>query len=161
MRIQKRLIHYDTVTPTRPKLPPEGKPSLLRQAIARRPSRLDDDLASKFCELIKRGMPFDGICDFLGVNSSLFYEWIRKGEAFLNSGDEAIQEHEIYGGFVALIRQASAEYRLTLINSVHREGNRNWFRDVCLLERRDRKNFSRSEPTGGDDADYSPDEKFI
>lgn len=127
-----------------------------------RPGRktiLNDRLIKEFCDLVKKGLPADGVCDYLGINETTYWSWIRRGQKYLD-GDGEPKEDAIYGKFVAEFRRATACYRLERIESLHRPGNDLWTREMAILERRDRKSFSKYDIAGGTDEDIDPDEKF-
>ncbi len=122
--------------------------------------RIDIEFIEKFSKYLKEGMPVDCICDYLGVDGTTFYDWVRKGESWIDGGqDEA--DLEIYGIFVQQMRKAAAEYRFTVVRRLHRPSNRVWRRDLNILERRDRRNFGKQEQPGGTIDEYNPDEKFL
>lgn len=124
---------------------------------------LNDRFVKGFCALIKRGLPVDGVCDYLGVASRVFWGWMKRGEIYLD-GDGEPKQYAMCGKFILLLRKATAEYRLTLVDSLHsREAGRGqaWIRDMAILERRDRKNFSRETPAGGTMESFDPEEKFL
>lgn len=126
-----------------------------------RSNNLDEKTIRQVTKLIKRGLPLDGVCDYLGIWYQTFWEWINKGAAFIN-GDGEPKHHAIYGAFFVAIKRATAKYRYKLVNSLHTNGNREiWARELAILERRDRKNFGRNDPLGGDQSSIDPDEKFV
>lgn len=118
------------------------------------------ELIQLFTQEVREGLPFDGVCDYLGIRTHTFWKWKRLGEAYL-SGDGTPEEHSIFGLFVQEIRKAAAEYRKTRLQSLHTPRNKNWFRDIVILERRDRKSFSKHDPLGGTDEDVDFDERFL
>ena len=117
-------------------------------------------LTRRFCKLIRKGLPIDGICDYLGINSSTFWNWKQKGQKYLDGGGEP-KEDAIYGYFVLKTRKALAMFRLRRITSMQRRNNDLWTRDMAILERRDRLNFSKREPEGGIEEEADPDERFL
>ena len=133
----------------------ESESSKLRLAYV-----LNAVLTESFCEFVRKGLPADGVCDLLGISTGSFWEWMRKGEQYLR-GDLKPDEHFVYGRFVQEFRRASADYRLRIIERLDRGGNGLWARDMTILERRDRRNFSRQTPQGGEDSQYDPDERFL
>jgi hypothetical protein len=123
-------------------------------------SILDEEMIRRFCRLIKKGLPPDAVCDYLNISRSAFWNWITKGESFRN-GDGEPKEYQLYGAFVGEFRRATALYRLRRLNALHRPGNNLWAREMTILERRDRKNFSRNEMPGGSVESIQPDERFL
>jgi hypothetical protein len=126
-------------------------------------SKCTKELTDRFCGLIERGLPGDGCCDYLGISRTAFHVWIDKGSRYLDGGLEPA-EWKVYGYFVNRYRKALAAYRLTITDDLHGrellEKNKGWVRAITLLERRDRRNYGRGEPQGGNIQDYSPDDRF-
>ena len=100
----------------------------------------------------------DGVCDFLGIAPQTFWTWIRKGTLYLQ--DPEIQpRYKLYGDFMLNTRRSAAVYRLTITRKLHNSST--WSRELAILERRDRKNFSRWDVMGGGGYEtLSIDEKF-
>lgn len=126
--------------------------------VAGAPTKLTADLIDHFTDLIIRGLPIDGVCDYLSINPTTFWMWVHRGERRLG-GETGVKS--IYGEFLVSIRQAGAEYRLMLVDRMHTTHSNLWTRDMAILERRDRKNFARIGPVGGEESEYDPDEKFL
>jgi hypothetical protein len=127
---------------------------------ARVSSTLTLELIEQFTRLIKKGLPADGVCDYLGISGSAYYNWLRKGEKFIEGNGEP-KEWAMYGAFVTAFRKATAVYRMRRLASLHEKSNGLWVRDLAILERRDRRNFSRYEQAGGGDDSLQPDESFL
>jgi len=121
---------------------------------------LNQEVIDDFCSYIMKGLPTDGVCDLLGISTGSFWQWMKKGERYLR-GNLQPEEHFIHGRFVQEFRRASAGYRLKIIERLDRGGNMMWARDMTILERRDRRNFSRNAPPGGQDSSFDPDERFL
>jgi len=121
---------------------------------------MSPDLIRQTVTLVRRGLPFDSICDYLGIDHKQFMEWKQAGEAYLIS--DTPPHHAPYGEFVVELKRAIAEYRLVMIERLHKKGNLQWFRDLMVLERRDRRNWGKNDPFGGMmDTTPPPDEKFL
>jgi hypothetical protein len=104
-------------------------------------------------------MPLDGVCDYLGIEQSALSKWVRQGTLVNGSNPK-----NIYSKLAKKVKRATAEYRLSLLDGLHgneKKKTRNWYRNLAILERRDRKNFGRYEPTGGTFESYDPDERFL
>lgn len=117
-------------------------------------------MTEKFCELIREGMPIDACCDYIGINAASFHNWRAKGQKYLDSHGDP-KEDALYGYFVMKTRKALAVFRRRRIKSLHKPFNDLWTRDMAILERRDRSNFSRREPEGGSEEEVTPDERFL
>ena len=105
----------------------------------------------------------DGVCDYLSINATTFYSWMRKGTEYDDAAeDERPEEFFLYSDFVRRFKRATGRYRLRMVKSLHRKApGKTWIRDLAVLERRDRKNFGRNEQPGGGDQQYEPDERFL
>ncbi len=130
------------------------------QLKAKKRQVLDDDFITTFCKYLKEGMPIDSICDYMSIDGATFYDWVRKGESWIDGGQDE-KPLEIYGVFVQQMRKESAAYRFTLVRRMGRPTNRNWRRELSILERRDRRNYGKQEQAGGTIDEYNPDEKFL
>ena len=122
--------------------------------------KLTDEIIDEFCELLRVGLPTDGACDFIGITNTTYYRWLRLGEDFIKGNGEP-KENAIYGKFVMSMRKALATYRLERTRRLHRSKNQNWYRELAILERRDRNTWGRHEPAGGYDEEFNPDERFL
>lgn len=128
----------------------------------RRPERrsiLKTALIKKFCTYVETGLPPDAVCDLLCISNTTYYEWLRKGEQYLED-TESYSEFHLYGSFVLEFRMAFARYRVKLQQCAHNPGI-DWRRAVAILERRDRHTWAKQEPIGGTDEEYDPDEHFL
>lgn len=120
-------------------------------------ARLDRKLITFFCDLTVRGLPADGICDYLGISPEYYYRWLRVGNQLLEEGN--IKRIEAI--FVRRYRKALAIYRLDRVDRLHDPVNRNWYKELAILERRDRKTYGRKEQPGGSEDTFDPDERFL
>ncbi len=124
-------------------------------------SILDESLIRQFCKLIRVGHPPDAVSDFLGITTGCYWDWMRKGEQYIN-GDGEPQHYAIYAQFVRQFKKAFAEYRMSLVSSLHASRvDPQWYRHLAILERRDRKTWGRNDPQGGTESEYQADEKFL
>lgn len=129
-----------------------------KKAIGKGGLKLDRAVIQQLCSLIEQGLGYDCALNYLGIRPEPFWRWIRKGEMYWKS-DAANTKHAIYGEFVMALRKASATYVLTQTQDLKK--GKGWFRALNVLERRDRKNWSRREPMGGSMDSYDPDEKYV
>lgn len=120
--------------------------------------KLDDAKIKQICDLVRQGAGFDVALNYLGLQTDRFWKWMRRGEDYLR-GDLHPPEDEIFGKFVLELRKAHAEYIMELTRGTRKD--KGWFRDLSLLERKDRKNWSRRDPQGGSLENYDPNEKFL
>lgn len=149
-----------TSTYTAPEKPAKAAKTVDQSPMGRTNSKLTPELHKKFCELVERGLPFDGVCDFLGIQGVTFSDWRRKGELYI-AGNCEPAEYAIYGQLILDVRQALAKFRLRMTDQWLNAPGKEWIKYATMLERRDRRNFTRNTPTGGDDESFIPDQKFL
>lgn len=124
----------------------------------RGPNRPTPDLIKQVCNLIEEGLPISSVLDYLGISPQTFYTWYRKGKLY-NEDPDLEPKHKIYGDFEIAIKRAHASYQLTLIRRLHKDEK--WSRALAILERRDKKNFSKFDPFAGETLEQiDPDQKF-
>lgn len=116
-------------------------------------------LIRQFIKEVKRGLPADGVCDYLGIHSTTFWDWTTRGTKYLLGSNK--QEDALCAVFVQRFRKATAIYRKKLVRELHKPYNENWRQQLTILERRDRKTFGRTDPAGSTEAEYDPDERFL
>lgn len=122
--------------------------------------KLTTELIDRVAAFFLRGLPVDAVCDMLCLSNQQFFDWKRKGQMYLEAGCTP-QKNALYGEFLIRMRQATAEYRLSLVDRMHNTASKMWVRDMAILERRDRANFSRFDQPGGTDDEFDPDERFL
>lgn len=123
-------------------------------------SKLDAELIADLCDLLEEGLPLDGCCDYLGISTTAFLEWRRKGELY-GRQPKVPKEYRLYVRLWLKTRRAHAIYRLERQRRLNDPKNRDWVRDLAILERRDRLNYGKKEPEGGGMEDFDPDERFL
>ncbi len=109
-------------------------------------------------ELVEEGHPIDAICDYLGINPAQFHTWKRKGDAYIRAGNSPPNYHQ-YGRFCRAIKKGLAAYRMARVRLLH--NSKDWVREMAILERRDRRHFSRAEPAGGDETEIDTSERYV
>jgi len=114
-------------------------------------------LINSFCDLIVRGLSPSAACDYLTISTEHYYLWLRSGSKLIRAG----QTEELKAQFVLRYQKAFATYQLDRVDRLHDPVNRNWYRELAILERRDRKTYGRQEQPGGSDDSYDPDERFL
>ena len=67
---------------------PRQKPVLIKGERAQKEygTSITPKLQREFCALLVTGLPPDGVCDYLAISETAFWNWIRKGKAFINGG---------------------------------------------------------------------------
>jgi hypothetical protein len=119
---------------------------------------LNREIIDNFARYAKEGVPFDAICDFLGVSYTAFWKWFRSGSLYIEGNGQPLH-HKLYGQFVLALRKASAVYRIESIKNMHTR--KDWFRFLYIMERRDPKTFGRQNALNQQSSEtYDPDERF-
>lgn len=131
-----------------------------------RATRLSDDLTKRFCRLIRRGVSPTAACDYLGISTNSYWTWMQRGEKHIKdledgSPDKPDSHDKLCGEFVRRYRKAMAKHNIDRTDALHRRGNRQWYRELAILERRDRRTWGRYEPKGGSDEAFDPDDRFL
>lgn len=121
---------------------------------------LSEELITEFCKLIEKGLPADGACDYLGITSTSYYTWLRRGNQFID-GDGQPEQDEMFGLFVSEFKKSTAKYRLSLVERLEAANGPNWIKYMATLERRDKKSYSRYDNEKSGEQAYDPDEKFL
>lgn len=125
---------------------------------ARGPNRPTPELIKQVCNLVEEGLPITSVLDYLGISPQTFYGWYRKGKMY-NDSPDVEPKYRIYGDFELALKKAHASYQLTLIRRLHKDEK--WGRALAILERRDKKNFSKFDPFSGESLEQiDPDERF-
>lgn len=105
---------------------------------------LTDETAAHIYKLTRLGDTPDCVCDYLGISHTSFINWIRRGKAYVEGGEEPAEDR-VYGDFYQNYRRAWASYRQHLRRSLHQSEDKSWIKWVTILERRDRKNYGRRD----------------
>ena len=58
-------------------------------------------------------------------------------------------------------RRAFGKFKYAQYIELHRKGNSEWYRNVVVLERRDRDTMGRKEALGGKSEEYDANESFL
>jgi hypothetical protein len=130
--------------------------------LSRQRNKLTPKLIDQFFQMGDRGVPFDAVCDALRVSKANFHQWVRRGELFLESEGGNDPEEAIYALFVQRMKESTASYRHRIIEELHTpdQGN-DWIRLMTILERRDKRNFSRQDLAGAATDASDRDEAFL
>lgn len=127
--------------------------------------RLTPDLTKRLCELLKEGLPREPASCLLQVLPMQLYRWLDNGQAYLDAvynGRRPDKDHQADADFLVAIKKAEAEWQHSLIKrSFQNRAASMWVRDMTMLERRDRKHWSRSETLAVRDAPALPDEAYL
>jgi len=119
------------------------------------------EVIEAFCRKVAKGVPASTACDSLAIMGDTFHEWIALGENWLRGeGDREEEVGRLCAGFVVGIKTAGAHWVEERLKVLQQEGNREWKRDMHLLEVRDPRNFSAAAE-GGNMESYDPDENFV
>lgn len=131
-----------------------------KYAVKRKCEKISLDVIEHFCRLIAGGKPATTACDYIGIRDTTFQAWRRKGEMVLAGQGADIEQADLYEIFVCAHRRATAEWLIARIDSAQQRGNRNWFRDIKMLQLRDRANWAY-DAQGGQEEVFEANETFL
>ncbi len=119
---------------------------------------LTQPVIEEFCGMVAKGIPATAACDYIGITDTRFQAWRRKGE-LVRQGDTMAQG-KIYLLFVLGLRKAGAKWVMERVKEAQDRNNRNWYRDLRLLQVRDRTNFAQ-DAQGGSEELRDANETFL
>lgn len=122
--------------------------------------KLTPAVAEAFFRLARKGLPASTICNYLSIGNKTFHRWLLKGQSYLDNGNRPGNWVK-YGAFVVQYQQSGAvflEERLDLFLEADKDFS---YRNMVVLERRDRKNWGKAEPAGGGEETYDPLDTFL
>lgn len=129
-------------------------------------TKLSKGMIQQACELVAEGLPLASVWSYLGVTKMAAIAWKEKGEKFLiemytDRGPE-FPEDELEAMFCMELARARATLELDLIREI-RDPRKlaYWVRNMTMLERRFRENWSRSETMRVETAEMVPDEAYL
>lgn len=126
--------------------------------------RLTSALVGSVGEVIQDGLPVESVPDLFGVARSVWRSWLHKGEQYLaasSADDVVVDADELCARLALAVRKARAEYERRRVAVLHVANNREWRKEISILERRFRRNWALVDPDGGDEDAYTPDERFL
>lgn len=97
---------------------------------AGRPSKLTSELQKQICDFLVAGNFAETVCDFVGIDKTTYYEWLKRGERGW--------QIDIEGGYVEFshaVKKAVAQVEMTTVHGL-RKRPYNWQADAWWLERR-------------------------
>lgn len=109
--------------------------------------------------MVANGYPATSACDYIGITDTRFQTWRRKGE-LVRQGDTSIKDGHLFLLFVLGLRRAGAEWVMERVREAQSRMNRNWYRDLRLLQVRDRLNFAQ-DAQGGSEELRDANETFL
>ena len=130
--------------------------------------KLSSEVIETFVELILEGLPIMKVCDYLGLSHDTYYQWKQKGEEYVRDLDNGVKPvhptYQVYAIFNRAATRALAEWQLNIHRRSMQTDSKHsnmWIRDMTQLERRDRKNWSKSETLSVTDTTALPDEAYL
>ena len=119
-------------------------------------TRIDYETIEYICRRVAKGRPLRDIANSMCLSPATLNEWRRRGEIYIDNKNP--EEWAIFGDFVLGMRAASGDYACRLSDKIHKSDD--WFRSLKIAERRMPETYS-SNPQGGSDQIYDPDEQFL
>lgn len=109
------------------------------------PSKLNEELISKFCEKLREGLSVQTSCDLLMITQPSFNNWLRRGEADIEN-----EEDTIYSSFFLEIKKAKAEFEEFASKRII-YGEPGWQGTSWWLERTNQRYMPKQEVSAGPD----------
>ena len=116
-------------------------------------TKLTEDSIKKACEYIRAGNYAVVVCQYLGINESTYYNWIKKAEEDMQLGTDSI-----YTKFFESIKKAEAEAEIHNIRIIQTAADTTWQAAAWYLERKHKDRWSAkqiTELTGKDGNDLN------
>lgn len=129
-------------------------------------SKLTKKLIAEIKELIEEGLPLDSACAYLGITHHTLYDWKEKGEKYLielaSPRGPEFPEDELFAEFMLTVAKSRAALELELIRDLRdKKALARWVRNMTILERRFRRDWSRSESLRVETEQTAPDEAYL
>lgn len=134
-------------------------PSSYKYTTLRQVTELTPQVVEEFCTMVATGYPATSACDYIGITDTRFQAWRRKGE-LVRQGDDTIVGGMLYLMFVLGLRKAGAVWIMARVKQAQLRTNKNWYRDLRLLQIRDKANFSQ-DAQGGSEELRDANESFV
>lgn len=108
--------------------------------------KLSYELIEQVDKYLSDGLPTTTVCDLLCITPHTFNNWMNKGEADIESGDDS----SIFGTLFLTIKNARAKFEVTA-NERIKAGEPGWQGMAWWLERTRPQYMPKQEITAGDD----------
>lgn len=102
-----------------------------------RPTICTRELAEEIADLLRRYGFVETVLNYVGVSKPAYYEWLAKGEADIERGEESTP----YAVFTNAIKRAKSEFQLDNLDAI-RDGKQGWQARSWLNERSDPDQFA-------------------
>jgi len=120
------------------------------------------EIIDQLIDLILEGLPLDQCCHVVGMSLDNLYKWKKYSQQFRDNNGKP-EGYEKYYNAIKKLDHATGIWQLGLVRRSFGESNNPfWIRDMTILERRDRKNWGKTEPAEmRAEYEYDPDETFL
>lgn len=108
-----------------------------------RKSKLTPQLINDAVKLLKGGSYISTVCEFIGIDTSTWYRWIREGK----KAKTGIKNH-----FYHAIKKAEAEAEIRMVTEIQKiaEENKTWQALAWMLERKYPERWGRKDKVSAD-----------
>lgn len=110
------------------------------------PSKLTEELIDELYNHLKQGLPVRYTCDLLCITQPSFSNWMRQGEADVNSGNF----ETLHATLFIAIKKGQAEFVSESLTDI-RSGRPGWQGSAWVLERTRQDFMPRQEINAGED----------
>ena len=111
--------------------------------MAGRKSKLTPQLINDAVKLLKGGSYISTVCEFIGIDTSTWYRWMREGK----KAKAGIKNH-----FYHAIKKAEAEAEIRMVTDIQKIANENqtWQALAWMLERKYPERWGRKDKISAD-----------
>lgn len=102
--------------------------------------KLNEHLIDKLSSIIRDGNYYVTACRACDISETAFYDWINRGTADLERGEETI-----FSKLVESLKKAEADHEAELLKLVSKAAPANWIAGMTILERRHPERWGRKD----------------
>lgn len=96
------------------------------------------ELVEELCEVLRGGNFICVACDYVGIDESTYYGWVKRAEAELervDNGEEPTEKGQIYVRFFKAVTRARKDAERKSVESLRKSGDEDWRAHAFWLER--------------------------
>ena len=117
-----------------------------------------------FIEYLEEGNPIDTTQDLVGIGTITYNKWIKRGEDYeekVLEGTHDPMDYTCYKFMVKVRKAIAISKRRHVLRLNSNNPFTDWRRSLAVLERRDKKNWSKEVININKEVVYDPDEAFL
>lgn len=99
--------------------------------------KLNDDMIQRASQLIKEGNYAVVVCQYLGINESTYYGYVKQAEIDIEAGNDTI-----FTKFFKSIKEADAYAEMEAVKNIKASSQSSWQASAWYLERKHKDKWS-------------------